>query len=68
MAHMAMTDDTARRFVYGEKRNRAALGLTGASAQGYHVWNEDWRAEWLGAVQQLAGDIPGYTLNLIVTP
>ncbi len=68
IAHMAMTDDTARRFVYGEKRNRAALGLAGASAQRYHVWNEDWRAERLGAVQHLAGDIPGYPLNLIVTP
>ena len=68
MAHLAITDETARRFVYGEKRNRAALGLAGASEQRYHVWNEDWRAERLGAVQHLAGDIPGYPLNLIVTP
>ena len=27
MAHMAITDETAKRFVYGEKLNRAALGL-----------------------------------------
>ncbi len=68
MAHLAITDETARRFVYGEKRNRAALGLAGASEQRYHVWNEDWLAERLGSVQHLAGEIPGYKLNLIVTP
>jgi len=68
MAHMAITDETARRFVYGEKLNRAALGLAGASEQRYHVWNEDWLAERLGAVQHLVGEIPGYKLNLIVTP
>src|SRR5882724_2543520 len=68
MAHMAITDETAKRFVYGEKLNRAALGLAGAAAQRYHVWNEDWLAERLGTVQHLVGDIPGYKLNLIVTP
>jgi predicted secreted hydrolase len=32
MAHMAITDVQGRRFVYGEKLNRAALGLAGAAA------------------------------------
>ena len=68
MAHMAITDETAKRFVYGEKLNRAALGLAGAAEQRYHVWNEDWVAERLGTVQHLVGEIPGYKLNLIVTP
>jgi predicted secreted hydrolase len=68
MAHMAITDETAKRFVYGEKLNRAALGLAGAAEKRYHVWNEDWLAERLGTVQHLVGDIPGYKLNLIVTP
>ena len=68
MAHMAITDETAKRFVYGEKLNRAALGLAGAAEQRYHVWNEDWLAERLGTVQHLVGEIPGYKLNLIVTP
>jgi predicted secreted hydrolase len=68
MAHMAITDITARRFVYGEKLNRAALGLAGASTQRYHVWNEDWLAERLGTMHHLVGDMPGYKLNLIVTP
>lgn len=68
MAHMAITDEPEQRFVYGEKRNRAALGLAGASETRYHVWNEDWLAERLGSVQHLQGDIPGFKLNLILTP
>lgn len=68
MAHMAITDVAAKRFIFGEKRNRAALGLAGASEQRLHVWNEDWLAEQLGSVQHLVGEIPGYKLNLIVTP
>lgn len=68
MAHMAITDVSAQRFVYGEKLNRAALGLAGASEERYHVWNEDWSAERLGSMHYLVGDIPGYKLKLIVTP
>ncbi len=68
MAHMAITDEHNRRFVYGEKRNRAALGLAGASTKRYHVWNEDWVAERLGSVHYLQGAIPGYKLRLVLTP
>ncbi|MGQ4807808.1 hypothetical protein NKDENANG_01168 [Candidatus Entotheonellaceae bacterium PAL068K] len=68
MAHMAVTDKSGQRFVYGEKRNRAALGLAGASKQRYHVWNEDWLAERLGSVHHLTGNIPDFRLNLILTP
>ena len=68
MAHMAITDEQTKRFIYGEKRNRAALGLAGAAEDRYHVWNEDWLAERLGAVHHLVGEIPGFKLNLIVTP
>lgn len=68
MAHMAITDEKGQRFAYGEKLNRAALGLAGASEERYHVWNEDWLAERLGSVHHLQGDIPGFKLNLILTP
>jgi predicted secreted hydrolase len=68
LAHMAITDAQGRRFSFGEKRNRAALGLAGAATDRYHVWNEDWSAERLGSVHHLKGDIPGFKLNLILTP
>jgi predicted secreted hydrolase len=65
---MAITDEQAPRFAYGEKLNRAALGLAGAAEERYHVWNEDWLAERLGSVHHLVGEIPGFKLNLILTP
>ena len=68
LAHMAITDEQAPRFAYGEKLNRAALGLAGAAEERYHVWNEDWLAERLGSVHHLVGEIPGFKLNLILTP
>ena len=68
LAHMAITDEQGQRFVYGEKLNRAALGLAGASAARYHVWNDDWLAERLGSVHHVQGEIPGFKLNLILTP
>jgi predicted secreted hydrolase len=68
MAHLAITDEAGKRFVYGEKRNRAALGLAGAATERYHVWNEEWVAERLGSVHHLQGEIPGFKLNLILTP
>ncbi len=68
LAHMAITDERKQRFIFGEKRNRAALGLAGASAKRYHVWNEAWLAERLGSVHHLQGDLPGFKLNVILTP
>lgn len=68
MAHMVITDEQGQHFVYGEKINRAALGLAGAAEDRYHVWNEDWLVERLGSVHHLKGDIPDFKLNLILTP
>ncbi|GIX48049.1 MAG: carotenoid 1,2-hydratase [Candidatus Tectimicrobiota bacterium] len=68
LAHMAITDEARQRFVYGEKRNRAALGVAGAAEGRYHVWNEDWLAQRLGRHHFLQGAIPGYELRLVLTP
>jgi hypothetical protein len=63
--HMAITDETAQRFVYGEKLNRAALGLraprTALSCGMRTGWpNGSARCStWSGSA--------GYKLNLIVT-
>lgn len=68
MAHLAITEKQAGRFLFGEKLNRAALGLAGAAQERYHVWNEDWLAERLGSVHHLVGDMEGMKLNLVVRP
>ena len=45
MAHFALTDTAAGRFSAASRLSRAALGLSGAQAQPFRVWVEDWSAE-----------------------
>lgn len=42
MAHLAVTDVAARRFISAERFARGALGLAGARAEPLAVWLEDW--------------------------
>jgi predicted secreted hydrolase len=44
-AHFAVTDETARRFVFAERLSRGALGMAGASSDRYRVWVDDWNTE-----------------------
>ena len=44
MAHLAVSDPTDQRYRFDEKLTRAGPGLSGAAAETYRVWNEDWRA------------------------
>ena len=45
MAHFALTDTAGGRFSAASRLSRAALGLSGAQAQPFKVWVEDWSAE-----------------------
>lgn len=45
MAHLAIGDKQAGRFVAHERFSREAAGLAGAQAAPFKVWLEDWRAE-----------------------
>lgn len=44
MAHFAVTDFEASRFVENERFGRGAVGLAGARAVPFRVWLEDWEA------------------------
>ena len=44
MAHFALTDVGAGRFIADERLSRGALGLAGATLEPYRVWVEDWSA------------------------
>jgi predicted secreted hydrolase len=44
MAHLAVTDPSARRYRYDERLSRSGPGLAGALPGRYLVWNEDWSA------------------------
>jgi predicted secreted hydrolase len=44
MAHLAVSDPDGGRYRFDEKLTRAGPGLSGADADRYRVWNEDWRS------------------------
>ena len=44
MAHLAVSDPDGKRYRFDERLSRSGPGLSGASADTYQVWNEDWKA------------------------
>ena len=55
LAHFALSDVAGEKFYAFERYSRGAAGLSGASADPYHVWLYDWE------VEQIAPD--RYTLD-----
>jgi predicted secreted hydrolase len=53
LAHFALTDTAGGRFYAASRLSREALGLSGARAQPFRVWLEDWSAE-----SDVAGGFP----------
>jgi predicted secreted hydrolase len=53
LAHFALTDTAGGRFHAASRLSREALGLSGAQAQPFRVWLEDWFAE-----SEVAGGLP----------
>lgn len=45
MAHFALSDKKAKKFVFQERVNRGQHGKAGASTTRFLVWNEDWKLE-----------------------
>ncbi len=46
LAHLAVTDESGRRFRFAERAARPALGLAGADTARMRVWIGDWSASW----------------------
>jgi predicted secreted hydrolase len=45
MAHFALSDVAAKKFIYRERINRGYDARAGAAVDRYLVWNEDWKVE-----------------------
>ena len=45
MAHFALSDIAAKKFLFRERINRGYGDRAGAATDRYHVWNEDWKVE-----------------------
>jgi predicted secreted hydrolase len=67
-AHLALTDPARRTFVFRERADRGALGLSGVAAGTMRVWIGDWQAELKGNEFILKAEDDGLGLNLRLTP
>ena len=45
MAHFALSDIAAKKFIFRERINRGYGDKAGAATDRYRVWNEDWKVE-----------------------
>jgi len=70
LAHLALTDETGRRFEFRERAAREALGLAGADSARYRVWIDDWSAELAadGRTHRLRAAVPEFALALDLEP
>jgi predicted secreted hydrolase len=75
-AHLAITDESKKKFGYLEKISRGSLGEAGASAykaseKTFRIWIEDWSIEGTGPAMQnhslKAGD-KNFGIELMLTP
>ena len=75
-AHLAITDESKKRFGYLEKISRGSLGEAGASSykpseKTFRIWIEDWSIEGKGPAMQnhslKAGD-KNFGIELLLTP
>jgi predicted secreted hydrolase len=75
-AHLALTDESKKRFAYREKINRGSLGEAGATSytkdkSTFRVWIEDWSLEGKGVAKRdhlLKGGDRDFGLELLLTP
>jgi len=67
-AHLALTDPAQHAFIFRERADRGALGLSGAAARTMQVWIGDWRAELRGDEFSLKASDDGLGLDLRLTP
>jgi predicted secreted hydrolase len=70
-AHLALTNESNKKFQYREKIHRGSLGEAGASDKTFRVWIEDWSLEGKGPAMRdhilKAGD-RDFGIELTLTP
>jgi predicted secreted hydrolase len=64
MAHFALSDLTAKKFIYRERINRGYGERAGAATDRYRVWNEDWKVEGDNKEHRIFAGDRGTTLAL----
>jgi predicted secreted hydrolase len=64
MAHFALSDIAAKKFIYRERINRGYGDRAGAATDRYLVWNEDWKVEGDDNNHKISVSDRGTTLQL----
>lgn len=68
MAHFALSDKMAKKFIFRDRINRGYGGKAGARVDRYLVWNEDWRVELRGENHEIEIKDRSRVLKLQLTP
>ncbi len=66
IAHIAVTDAAASRYLSAERINRAGVGWAGASLTDFHVWNQDWEVRLDYGRHRLQARDPRFAIDLIL--
>jgi predicted secreted hydrolase len=64
MAHFALSDIAAKKFIYRERINRGYGDKAGAATDRYLVWNENWKVEGNDKNHKISVSDRGTTLQL----
>lgn len=69
-AHLALTDEHGRRFLFDQRLTRPALGMAGADTARYRVWVEEWSASLDpdGVTHRLHALTSGFGVDLRLRP
>jgi predicted secreted hydrolase len=67
MAHFALSDIAAKKFIFRERINRGYGDRAGAATDRYLVWNEDWKVEGDSKEHRIYANDRGTTLRLALT-
>ncbi|HLK47996.1 MAG TPA: lipocalin-like domain-containing protein [Bryobacteraceae bacterium] len=70
LAHLALTDISARKFHYYKRLNRAGPGIAGISFEQGRIWNGNWESKWdlSSAAQTLSAVAEEVRFTLRLTP
>jgi len=66
MAHFALSDIAAKKFIYRERINRGYGDRAGAATDRYLVWNENWKVDGEEKNHKISVSDRGTTLQLIL--
>jgi predicted secreted hydrolase len=66
VAHLALSDLDAGKFLHAERTNRAGPGIAGVNQTDRRVWNGNWQVAWRGDEQILQAIDERFSLHFVL--